>query len=73
MAKPTNLLKDRMVKRLLKSIPAVEGFAHGSGRVVAPHVAESSLNHKPKGIEATYNRHSHLGGVSPEAFESASK
>ena len=27
---------------------------------VAPHVAELCLNHKPKGIEATYNRHSYF-------------
>lgn len=27
---------------------------------VAPHIAELCLNHKPKGIEATYNRHSYF-------------
>lgn len=27
---------------------------------VAPHVAEACLNHKPKGVEGVYNRHSYL-------------
>jgi integrase len=27
---------------------------------VAPHVAELCLNHKPHGIEATYNRHTYF-------------
>jgi hypothetical protein len=27
---------------------------------VAPHVAEACLNHKPRGVEGVYNRHSYF-------------
>jgi integrase len=59
-----------MGRLLRKSLPDLEPFTiHDFRRTartqlaalgIAPHVAERVLNHKPKGVEGTYNTHDYF-------------